>query len=297
MIKKPVKLRKKEKLLRSTYLRICIVISFLIIVSALIIFVFISSYNMLFDNNPRFVLKDINIESPGYWNNKKDKMEKILGLKRGKTNLFQINLLDLRNKLKNQREYSIENIEIEKVLPDTINFKIIERIPRAKLYNKNSNLIVDGNGILINKQYCININNDLPVITGFSLKKSGISNKNSKNKQIPFGEKLPQIIPALMLISLVNLDFPNLNIKLINLYNPKSISVFMKGPKGKKTIEVILPFEHSDTEMLNKEYLKQTEQQLRIKFKKLEELFRYFNLRGQSCSQINLMFKDQAVVK
>ena len=153
--------------------------------------------------------------------------------------------------------YSIENVDVLRTVPDSLKFDIVERIPRALLYNKNSNLIVDRNGILLNREYCININKNLPVITGFILKEPDFTAKSYKNNKIPFGKQLPQVMPALVLISLINTEYPDFKIKLINLYTPNSLTIYLADPKKRKIIKITLPFKHSPDSLLTEVQLTQ----------------------------------------
>ena len=67
---------------------------------------------------------------------------------------------------------------------------------------------------------------------------------------MPFGRKLPQISAALALISLTDTDYPEFNIKLINLSDPNSLIVYLVDPKKRKIIKVLLPFKHDPTSLL-----------------------------------------------
>jgi len=291
------RIKKKENLLRNPYFRICLVISSILLVIAVFTFIILLSYKILFSNNPRFNLKKVSVNSSGYWNGRSRDIMKTLKLKRGKTNIFAVSLKELRNTLKEGEMYTIENVEIYRMLPDTLKFNIFERIPKAILYNKKSNLIIDRNGILINRKYCININKNLPVITGFVLKEPDFSAKSYKNNKIPFGEKLSQLSPALALISLVDTDYPEFNIKLINLYDPNSLIVYMAGPKKRKIIKVLLPFKHSATSLLTVAQLTKETNKLKKKLEELRELYSYLKNRRKEVAEINLMFDEQAILK
>ncbi len=290
-------MKKKEKLLRNPYIRIFIVIGSILLVIAAIFFIVTLSYKYLFMENPRFTLKKISVNSSGYWNNRSNRIANILKLKKGSTNIFEVSPKILRQTLKEKKMYSIEDAEVSRVLPDTLKFDITERIPRALLYNRKSNLIVDKNGILINRKYCISINNNLPIITGFVLQEPDFSAKSYKNNIIPFGKELPQIMPALTLISLVTTDYPEFTIKLINLYDPNSLIVYMLNPQRNKTVKVIFHFKHNPKMPLTPEQINEEAKSLKIKLAELSELYSHLRIRPKNFSEISLMFKNQAIVK
>ena len=286
---------RKDKILRNPYIRISIVtISIAIIISSFVLFV-ILAYSVLFKENPHFALNHIVVKSSGFWNDRSDEIMKILKLKKGEDNLFKLNVEKLKNELIERREFSIENVDVFKKLPDTLYLKITERIPRAILYNKKSDLLVDGNSVLINKTFCIDIDSNLPIITGFRIRGINVAQSMGK-KKIPYGRILDQLKPALILISLVNTSFPEFNIKLINLYNENELTTFMTGPLNKKIIRVNLPFNYSkNVQMLPGEYKKSTTL-LRRKLTDLKKLYRYLSINKKSCNDINMLYKGQAVV-
>jgi hypothetical protein len=290
-------MKKKENLLRNPYVRILIVTSFIILVIAAIVFVILLGNRFLFRENPRFTLRNVFVSSSGYWNGRSDEVMNMLNLKKGRTNLFEVSPKKLRETLKKKKMYSIENVEISRILPNTLKFDIVEKIPRALLYNRKSNLIVDRKGILLNRKYCVNINKELPVITGFILKKTDFTAKSYKKVQIPFGKKLPQVMPALVLISLIHTDYPEFRIKLINLCDPNSLIVHLLGPKNRKVIKVILPFKHNTASPLTEVQLTQETYKLRKKLEELQELYCYLKLRRKKVTEINLIFDKQAILK
>ncbi|MCF7790443.1 MAG: hypothetical protein K9L78_04010 [Victivallales bacterium] len=287
---------KKEKILRNPYIRILIVICSISVFTGVIAVISVFCYQKLFTENRHFLLKNVVVKSSGYWNNKSSKIIKILGLKLGKVNLFNIKEQELKKKLISQKKYSIENADIYKELPDTLYFNITERIPRALLYSRNSDLIVDGNAVLVNKRYCINIESELPVITGFRIK--GINASHSLGKdEIPYGRILFQLKPALQLISLINTSYPGLNIKLINLYNKNELTVFMPGPQQRKIVRVKLPFKYPDNAHPTPSDYQKSVNLLKEKLRKLDKLFRYLKLKKEDVRIINMLYQGQAVVK
>lgn len=287
----------KEKLLRNSYIRLGIVISTALIVGAMLHLLFTLGNLVLFTGNPNFTLANVVVNSSGYWNNRSEEIMKNLGLVKGETNIFDLNFKILRKHLQAQKDFSIENVELRYVLPDTLLFKITECIPRAALYNnKNSNLILDDNDVLINKERCSQITNELPIIAGFKIR--GITpSLNSQPQKIPYGRKLYQLKPALILISLVDVSFPEFDIKTITLSNDNELTATMQDPLKRKLIIVRFPFTYSrDIPLSQTDIIKNTDL-LKTKLKQLKKLYTYLALQGKNCTEINLLYTDQAVVR
>ena len=74
---------------------------------------------LLSSKNRHFLLRDVKVESSGWWNKKNRKVMNDLNLEIGKTNLFDLDLKKLRQTLLNM-EPSIAKVSLKKVLPDTL---------------------------------------------------------------------------------------------------------------------------------------------------------------------------------
>ena len=290
-------MKKKENLLRNPYIRLLIVFGSIALIVIAIGATAFFGYQVLFQKNPRFTLKHISVTSSGYWNGRTRKIMQILRLKKGETNIFAVKPKELRKVLKSEIQYSIENVEVFRILPDTLKFDIVERIPSALLYNKKTNLIVDRNGILLNKRYCVNINKNLPIITGFVLKSGDSRNRSNRRKRIPFGEKITSVIPALTLISLTDTDYPEFDVRLINLHRPNAMITYIACPQRRKIIKVILPFKHGSGTSSSAIQLEQQTNMLKGKLEELKVLYDYLKNKKKKFSEINLMFENQAVLK
>lgn len=106
----------------------------------------------MFEENEHFILQRTAIDLPanpgGYWNSLDDTEKRVstlcseLGIIINRTNIFE---LDLPNMRRNLLEWhpEIQEIQIIPVLPDTLNFKIVERIP---VVNIGPQILKDGSG-------------------------------------------------------------------------------------------------------------------------------------------------------
>jgi len=280
----------KEALLRKPFVRTGLILIFLTAITILFFFTFDYISKLLYYENPHFKLKNVIVKSSGYWDNRADDIMNILSLKKGTTNLFSLNLSNLRSKLEKMGGEGISYVEVIRELPDTLKFTIVERIPRALLYNKKSNMLVDNDGMVINSKYFGNIIDALPVITGFRLP------AYMRNKKLPYGEIITSIKPALVFISLVGNSFMDMDIRVINLYLQNKLVVFMADHK-EKIIKVIFPFNfNTDAPPTQTQVITET-RNLRTKLRELRDLLQYLKWKNIDFSEINLLYKDQAIVK
>ena len=280
----------KEALLRKPFVRTGLILILLTAITILIFFTFDYMSKLLYYENPHFRLKNVIVKSSGYWDNRVDDIMNILSLKKGTTNLFSLDLHELRNKLEKMGGEGISYVEVTRELPDTLKFTIVERIPKALLYSKKSNMLADRDGVVINGKYFSSIIDALPVITGFKMPAF------IKNKKSPYGETIISIKPALIFISLAGNSYMDMDIRVINLYFPNRIIVFMADQKD-KVIKIILPFYFSADAPSTQTQIVAETKNLRVKLKELKELLQYLKLKNTDFSEINLLYKDQAIVK
>lgn len=215
--------------------------------------------------NSRFTLTDVRVESAGFWNGKKDLVCEILRIKPGTTNLFSIDAGNMRKRMI-AREPSIENIEVIKILPDTLLIRIRERIPIAQVYRSSPLLFIDGSCMLLQASRCMNIARSLPVISGFE-------NVNS----YPPGGEVKRFSSAAKLIQLVNRSYPRIRLLHISVKKSDRL-VFVVQYSGRRFL-VEMPGDNLPRNM-------------RALLTNLELIRR--NRRSEN--KINLMFKNQAVL-
>lgn len=203
----------KTNILKKPGMRIGLVLSSFMIIVSVIFFVFWLASRSLFAQNDHFVIRHVDVRSSGWWNAKGLEVSKILGIKIGSTNLFSVELRQICEKLNMQP--SIEKVTVSRILPDTVQVNIIERIPRAFLYNANSQWIVDSNGIVMESKSCVNLRRNLPVITGFKV----------DNPPLTPGQDMPQLRQALDLIMIVVKKYPEIKILKVSLSTPREIQM------------------------------------------------------------------------
>jgi cell division septal protein FtsQ len=226
----------KTNILKKPGMRIGLVFStFMVIVSA-IIFAFWLASRSLFPQNDHFIIRHIDVRSSGWWNGKGPEVSKILEIKTGSTNLFEVNLQQICEKLRLQP--SIDRVTVSRVLPDTIQINIVERIPRAFLYSANSQWIVDSNGIVMEAKSCVNLRRNLPVITGFKV----------DNPLTP-GQDMPQLKQALDLIMTVVKKYPEIKVLKVSLSTPREIQMSFLTTSADIPLCAIFPRSKIDDKM------------------------------------------------
>ena len=173
----------KIKISRKTKITLGIIIS----VTALTVIVIglWLAWNNMFRQNDRFYVVHVNVtsaEGQGKWHGKvKEVMPIVIQSKidQEKGNvlerepspedklftLFEIDVKRLRQELEKVPE--IDKVSVRRVLPNTLDIKIVERVPVAFLERANSEKLVDRNAVVIRKSHSIDIAGLIPVIRNY----------------------------------------------------------------------------------------------------------------------------------
>ena len=282
-------------ILRSTYFRVSIVVLSLLLVIAIAFFFAIFAKDVLFWNNNHFLLHSVIVKSEGWWNDKFEELlsllnnkpgenpiEPLLKVKKGETNIFTLDLRLIRERIKSKAP-SIESIEVRRVLPDTLVFDVVERIPRAFLFDENSGKVVDGDGYVMPKNLCVNLDKALPVIYGFD-------KTTHPPPKIHMGRQLEPVRPALDLISVLDSYYYKLMVKRILMNYPGQIRIVLLDADKKKYFTVILSDECKESSNRIK-YYKESLGRLELVMKDLKDK----NLGNWNT--ISLLYDGQVVVK
>ena len=208
--------------------RAAAVLGLFCLITAAFIFLFFLMRKAFFSENPHFRLKRMEIINGSYWKGK----EKVLGFRTGVkpgTNVFNIDYPALRKEI--EKIPGIEKAEVVRILPDKLQIKIAERIPRAVLYSPGGQLVVDEKGVVIPRQESA-IHGSLPVIT--HIPGGGI---------VRPGDKVEILLPALNLIMTTLRNYPDIAIECIQPGKGKSLQFYMRY-RGGKGYWVIIPVEN-----------------------------------------------------
>ena len=208
--------------------RAAAVLGLFCLITAAFILLFFLMRKAFFSENPHFRLKRMEIINGSYWKGK----EKVLGFRTGVkpgTNVFNIDYPALRKEI--EKIPGIEKAEVVRILPDKLQIKIAERIPRAVLYSPGGQLVVDEKGVVIPRQESA-IHGSLPVIT--RIPGGGI---------VRPGDKVETLLPALNLIMTTLRNYPDIAIECIQPGNGKSLQFYMRY-RGGKGYWVIIPVEN-----------------------------------------------------
>ena len=183
--------------------------------------------NAFFFNNRHFTLRHIVVKSPGWWNGRSEKVASILNLTINKDNLFSIDLAKKRQAL--EAVPSIGQVAIMRVLPDSLVIKITGKIPRAVLYGRKSKWLINNSSIVMDRDNCIRISRDLPIIYGFQTATT-----------LQAGMVLKETYQALELISLVLRFYPEIKLLTINTRDPKflDLKLFYRNSNGVYSVQM-----------------------------------------------------------
>jgi cell division septal protein FtsQ len=216
--------------------RVSLIISALMLTLALALLLFWLTTRSLFSRNDHFVLQRVNLIGGEWWQGKESHLGAVLGLVPGKTNLFALDLATIRKTI--QEQPSIRSAAVARRLPDTLDITVVERIPWASLYNGASPWVIDEDGVVIARHQCINLGNDMPIITGFRAE-----------TDIQSGVELPELQLALDLLRLSRIRHPWMQVKRISLHHPNAIQVSFLVGNDTREFTAVLPRERLEQHM------------------------------------------------
>jgi len=181
----------------------------------------------LFNENPHFLLKKITVTSTGWWNGRSARVREVLGLN-DNVNLFQVELKKLRDMLEEQP--SVRQASVYRILPDTLAVEIVERIPRAALFDSQSRWVIDETGMVMDRETCIGAERNLPVIMGLERK-----------RKVEAGVEMPELLPALNLITLVNTEFTDFRIAAVSIRRLDELTFIVFYQNEEQSYKVFMP--------------------------------------------------------
>ena len=187
--------------------------------------------NWFFYQNRHFTLRvlDLQENGPGYWGNKHTLLAARAGLKLQQDNLWKIDPAKVRNRI--MEIPSIASCEIRRILPDTLQVTISERIPRAAIENPSSPRVLAADGTVLNRYESLAMPGALPVITGFGMAKAPAA-----------GSKCPAADNALKLLNECLRNYPDISIIYINIARKDRMECFLRY-RNRRTYKAILPAE------------------------------------------------------
>ena len=221
----------RTKRLRAAFF---VVISLLLL--ALAVGMLIGLHKLMFKANPRLVFRELHVSSTGYWNKKDDFITRILKLKKN-TNIFEIDLKQLRQKLRTIP--SVEDAEVVRILPDTIYVNITERMPRALINYSNAKWVIDENTVVMERRFSMASQLSLPLLVGVP------------SRRFSGGSRLPELKPALDLIGKILRNFPDMELLRLSVATPEKLDFHIRYRNG-KIYRVIIPVKNRGLDfMLN----------------------------------------------
>lgn len=253
--KKSVKDKKEKKENKTTGpgRKIFFFVSLLLLVLAVVaafVLLLLQIPKVLLTQNPRFTLRRIEVNSSGFWQNNGQMLAQRIGIAPGDA-FFDINVGEVRRKI--MQIQNVDSCEVQLIVPDTMVINLTERVPRAILVNRNSNIVIDEFGKLFKKSESTAVKHNLPLIYGLC----GFPMK-----------------PALNLIMTVIRDFNDINIQSISVAHEDHLKVDLIYRDMKKC-HVLLP-----TDVEDYKFLLQTLQSAIINTSGYDNAVKNFDLRN-----------------
>jgi len=220
------KKKKKRIFLKGRNFRLILTFIFLFGLLSAFGFLVYSLRKQLFTENKHFTLRRIIVQRGIWWKQHIKELSAILKIEKGKTNLLNIDYEGAREKL--LQEPTIEDISVYKLLPDALVLNITERIPRAFLTYKNSDLQVDANSVIMPTGKSITLSDDLPVITEL------------RTKDLKIGSKLLEVKGALDFIKQINALLKRVKIHRISLKDKKIFNTIIYDRKAGRQYHLLI---------------------------------------------------------
>jgi len=251
---------------------------------------------VLFWENERFVVNVVNLKTAenGYWFKKKASLIKLMKVELGATNLFDIDVEEAKQLL--MFKANIESAIVERVLPDTLNVTIQERVPRAYLIFSKQTVrkegtwlpkwVVDSKCVLMKKSSCMNLGRSIPLIycgTEFG--------------KLSEGDVYAKVKPAVDLMVLsMGKYYSSFRIDGVSLKSDGNVlfSLYLKDRKHRKAFVITLP-RKGDYD----KYLEMTSKYVRDILDKEAGMIRAGRLSASDTLErrINLSFEGQVIVR
>ena len=221
----PEQRSEEQRLSRRKLWRALVVLLFFILMTAGVIFLFFSMRKAFFSHNRHFKLKKLEIINGSFWHGKEKSLSYRTGVYPG-VNLFSVDYASFRKRIESIS--GIEKAEVVRILPDKLQVKITERIPRAVLFTPAGRFVVDEQAVVIPRAESA-VHGTLPVITSVP-----------GRRIVRQGETLETLRPAIELIMMTLRNFPDIDIECIMPGDSEGLTFFMRYRSGKR-YHVTLP--------------------------------------------------------
>ena len=248
-----------------TKLLICLTVTIVII--TIVYFGTVFLYRQIFSENKRFNVTKVIVSSNGYWNNRNNDLALFCSIKLNSDNIWNLSLNDLQKKV--MRLPGVESCDVIRVIPDTIEFIISERVPRAKLADYD-NILVDSETYVIPKSKAMAHSPQLPIILGLP-----------QRMQLQTNNKVPELDFAMYLIMKTIRDFSEFEIRAVDVKNPDYYTILLRY-NGGKTKKVIIPVDKTSVD---------------IKFIALRTAMSQAAIKNVEYKVFDLSFKDRVICK
>lgn len=221
----PEQMSEEQRLARRKKWRALAVLILFLFVTTGLVFLLFSLRKAFFSGNSHFKLKQLEIINGSFWKGKEKTLCFRTGIYPG-ANLFNVDYVLLRKRIESIP--GIEKAEVVRILPDKLQIKVVERIPRAVLFNPAGSYVVDEKGVVIPRSESA-VHGTLPVITSIPGRRS-----------FKFGERLESLQPSLELIMMTLRNFPDIDIECVMPGKGEELNFFMRYRSGKR-YHVTLP--------------------------------------------------------
>ena len=206
-------------------LKVALLVVILGTVLCALIFVGRYLYSAIYIGNPNYLLRNVEVISNGFWDDKDSFLTSKLGLKLRRVSIFAVDRAKVRRDV--LEITGGKECEVRRILPDTIRINLIERVPRAKI-PRYPQYLVDEDGIIMYRKFSMLPAAKLPIIAGV----------RSNFKLIP-NKQTPELSNAMKIIITVLRYYSDIDIIGVNVANPEFLTFFVRYADGAKKTAVM----------------------------------------------------------
>lgn len=169
--------------------------------------------------NSNYILRNVNVASNGYWHNRNNIVGKYAGLNIRKDNIFRIDLNKIKEKV--MKIDNVQHCDVRRILPDTIQINIIERVPRARI-SRQPDYLLDETGTVLSRKYSMLPTHSLPLLTGLHLK-----------EKLKLNNTVPELYNVMQIIVRTLRYYSDIEIVAADVSNKDFIKLYVRYAKGR----------------------------------------------------------------
>lgn len=121
-------------------------------------------YSAICTRNSNYIVRNFQLRSTGYWNNRGKEVAELLKIKLNEDNIFRLDTKKIQQEA--LKINGVKSCIVKTRLPDTLELEMIERIPRARFLS-HPDYLIDEEGVVLLKRYSPVPVENMPLVLDF----------------------------------------------------------------------------------------------------------------------------------